>query len=353
MRPAIVAKLALLAWAAIILVQASPGLSNEPPVPDRNPLKGVIIHGIDLTLNNRFADAADLFRELIGQYPRHPIGYFYVGATLQAAMLDAEDYTRAPEFYRYMETTIRYADSLEIRDPQNAWLYFYEGSAYLYRSFMRSKEGNWFGAYKDAVKGVGRLENALQRDSTLYDAYLGVGSYKYWKSAKANFLRWLPLVKDEREAGIRMVEKAIRKGLFVRWMGRDQLCWILMDKKEYTRALRLAQENLAAYPHSRFFKWTLAEIARRAGRPDLSYPLYRQLLREVRQIPQNNHFNELECLREMAQMDFERGDYNGAFRKANEALRLPLTPQIRKRARNRLKALLKIRKRAAEKRRTG
>jgi hypothetical protein len=307
--------------------------------PTREPLKSRIEAGIEFTLNNQFSRAESLYVELMRENPRHPMGYFYVGATLQAQMLDAEEYHREQEFYRYMNRAIRLADSLKQIGQADAWVYFYEGSAYIYRSFMKSKRDSWFGAYRDAVRGVSRLEKALTLDSTLYDAYLGVGSYKYWKSAKVD---WLPFVRDERAEGIQMVETAIEKGKFVHWVGRDQLCWILMNEHQYERALGIAQENLRNFPESRFFKWTLVEIAQRSGNYQLSYPLYQELLQDVRALPGNNHYNELECLVKLAEIDWQRKNYLQVQKWTSQALSLKLRDDIRKRARHKLKRLLEL-----------
>lgn len=313
--------------------------------PTREPLKSRIEAGIEFTLNNQFTRAESLYLELMRENPQHPMGYFYVGATLQAQMLDAEEYNREQEFYWFMNRAIHLADSLSHVGQADAWVYFYEGSAYIYRSFMKSKRDSWFGAYRDAVRGVSRLKKALTLDSTLYDAYLGVGSYKYWKSAKVD---WLPFVKDERAEGIRMVEMAIEKGKFVHWVGRDQLCWILMNEHQYDRAQKIARENLRNFPRSRFFKWTLVEIAQRSKNYQLSYPLYQELLGEVRALPGNNHYNELECLVKLAEIDWQRKNYLRVQKWCNQALSLKLREDIRKRARHKLNRLVELQRLATE-----
>lgn len=325
----------------IFLFSFEHGLAVQP---DEEPLRGKIMEGILLTIDNRFDEAERLYEELIRQYPDHPMGYFYKGATIQAQMLDAEDYSRRKEFFHLMALTINKARALRKVRPSDAWLFFYEGSAFLYRSFMKSKQGSWFGAYRDAVRGVGRLELALKQDSTLYDAYLGLGSYKYWKSARANFLLWLHFISDEREEGIELVRKSIRKGQFVYWIGRDQLCWILLDKGDCRQALQLARENHRAYPRSRFFRWTLVEAAFKCGEYDLSAELYHQLLEEVKQLPKNNHYNELECLVRLAEIGVKNQNWEVAYRYADEALRIPLSSDIRKRAEKKMQRALKAKK---------
>lgn len=305
--------------------------------PYQEPLKSTILKGIELTINNQFDEALLLYQQVINKYPHHPIGYFYQGATIQAKIFDSEDYNTLEQFYQSMEIAVVKADSLHKVGFSDPWIHFYEGSAYLYRGFMKTKVDGWFSAYRDAKKGVNRLEKALAQDSLLNDAYLGIGSYKYWKSARANFLLWLPFISDEREKGIRMVNRAIEHGEFVHTVGKDQLCWILMDKGDFEKALVIARQNYLAYPLSRFFKWTLAFASFRAEKLDLSFRLYEELLGEVGKLPNNNHFNEVECLVKMAEISVKLQNWDKAVELSDQALSLPLNEELRKRAKNKLK----------------
>jgi tetratricopeptide (TPR) repeat protein len=305
--------------------------------PHQESLKSTILKGIELTINNQFDEALLLYQQVINKYPQHPIGYFYQGATLQAKIFDSEDYNDLEQFFKSMELAILKADSLHKAGLSDPWIRFYEGSAYLYRGFMKTKVDGWFSAYRDAKKGVNRLEKALVQDSLLYDAYLGIGSFKYWKSARANFLLWLPFISDEREKGIRMVNHAIENGEFVHSVGKDQLCWIFMDKGDFGKALEIARQNHSDYPLSRFFKWTLAFASFGAEKLDLSFRLYGELLGEVRKLPSNNHFNEVECLVKMAEISIKLQNWDKAVELADQALSLPLTEELHKRAKNKLK----------------
>lgn len=275
-------------------------------------LRQAVEEGIERTIMNDFGGAAVIFREMIATEPDNPCGYFYLGATLQAEMLDLENYTRLDTFNLLMEKTIELAKARYEAYPQDVWALFFEGSAYLYRSFMDSKRKKMWGAYRNAVRGAGRLEEAIRLDSTFYDAYLGVGSYKYWKSSKAGALTWLPFLADDRELGIEMVETAIERGQFVKLVGRDQLAWILIDRGEMARALELARDNHRRYPGSRFFLWTLAEIYYRSGQWDAALPRFRELLEMVRMLPENNHYNEINCLLHLAEIHYQREEFEPA-----------------------------------------
>jgi tetratricopeptide (TPR) repeat protein len=326
--------------------------------PTSEPLKGIILEGIDLTLNNRFEQAIHVYQQFIDSFPHYPAGYFYKGATIQAEMLDAENFDNATEFYALMRKTLSAVDSMRDSHPSghsggeknDAWLLFYEGSAFLYRSFLKMKEGDWYTAYQDAKRGVKSLEKTLERDSTLYDAYLGIGSYRYWKSAKSKFLLWLPFIADQRKQGIELVTLAINKGWFIGIVGKDQLVWILMNQGDYQKALSLARENYYHYPESRFLRWTLASAAFYAKEWELSQKLYGELLHEIRKLPDNNGFNVVECLVRLAEISRENKHWDEAFDLADAALRLNLEPDIRDRAKNKLKKALEIREEVEDQR---
>lgn len=315
---------------------------------EEDPLKSQILRGIELTIDNQFLQAMAIYQGFIQTYPDHPIGYFYAGALVQAQMLDSEDYSQSAKFYAFLDKALLIADSLNLLNQSGPWILFYQGNAFLYRSFMKSKQKKWIAAYRDAVKGVRCLEEAIELEPELYDALLGIGSFKYWKSARSKFLLWLPFIKDEREKGISLIQSSIKKGLFVRWVARDQLCWVLMDRRQYRDAFNLALENYHSFPRSRFFKWTLVEVARKAGEMDFAAKLYSELLAEIRGLPENNHYNELECLVRLAEIETQRKNWHQAWVHSDEALRLKISPEIRKRAKKKRNRALKIRKMAQE-----
>jgi len=320
-----------------------------PPVsPLSEEIKPIILTGIEYTINNRFEEAFKIFAKLIEEYPQEPLGYFYYAAALQSQLLDGEDYSLVPEFEKYIQLSLEKAQAVHQRRPGDPWAYFYEGNAYLYRAFVKGKQRHWWGAYQDSRRGASRLKKALELDSTLYEAYLGLGSFKYWKSSKAKFLSFLPLFKDEREIGIRMVRLSVEKGELVRWIARDQLAWILIDAGDLPGAFQLAKRNLEEFPDSRFFLWTLAEVYYRSGNYEEAFRAYSHILAQIRQNPNNNHLNELTCLFRMAKSKFALSQVKEARDLLEEALQIPIAPQLRKQAKSRIKRILNLKVRSDE-----
>jgi tetratricopeptide (TPR) repeat protein len=321
------------------------GWSFNPSSPE---IKTRINKGIELTILCDFDSAKTIYRTLINDYPDEPVGYFYMAAVIQSQMLDEEDFSYKTDFENFVEKCIKKSIQLRSDRKNDPWPLFYEGNAYLYQSFLKSKLGNWWGAYRDAGKGVSRLEKALELDSTFYDAYLGIGSYKYWKSSKIKFLSWLPFVSDEREQGIKLVKKSIELGNFVDLIGRDQLAWILMDAGRLDEANKYALQNYELYPESRFFQWTLTEVMYQSKELKEAYQKYILLYQSVQKIPDNNHLNEVSCLLRMGEIEYEQGNIVKADSLLSELFKIKLISQVRERARSKLKQALKLKLQCSE-----
>ena len=329
----------------VILLFPTVGWPFNPSSPE---IKTRINKGIELTILCNFDSAKTIYENLINDYPEEPAGYFYMAAVIQSQMLDEENFSYKTDFENLVEKCIEKSIQLQSDRKNDPWPLFYEGNAYLYQSFLKSKLGNWWGAYRDAGKGVNRLENALELDSTFYDANLGIGSYKYWKSSKMKFLSWLPFVSDEREQGIRLVKKSIELGDFVDLIGRDQLAWILIDAGRLDDANKYALQNYELYPESRFFQWTLAEVMYQRKELEEAYQKYILLYQSVQKIPDNNHFNEVSCLLRMAEIDYEQGNIAKTDSLLSELFKIKLISQVRKRARSKLKQALKLKLQCSE-----
>ncbi|NOX36161.1 MAG: hypothetical protein GXO78_01370 [Calditrichaeota bacterium] len=323
--------LVLLLWGAAGIPAQSP---DHPPIATR------IEQGMYLTIMNQFAEADSVFQGLIRDYPDRPFGYFYRGANLQAWMVDHEDYSRMEAFQYWMDRCVAVVDSLEQLQQATAWDYFYKGSAYLYQSFLNGKQRQWWQAYRNSRQGVHLLEKALALDSTLFDAYLGIGSYKFWKSKKAGILTWLPFLKNEADLGLELVRLAIEKGRFVKWIGRDQLTWMLLEHGQLEEALELARGNVAQFPESRFFNWTLARVYEKAGLYREARQVYEWLLSQIRQLPETNHYNEVVILARLVDLACKSGAESEGEQYLRQLRQVKLSPDVRSRLRKTLSRLV-------------
>jgi tetratricopeptide (TPR) repeat protein len=243
---------AVLFFFLIIIKLSIADMSDQVPVVDTgaksppDPLfDDAVSRGIALTFNDQFQEASVLFDSLKQEYPDHPAPYFFKAATYQNWMSSYRFNNFQKELEENIQITIDKGEALIENEP-DAWLHFYVGAAYGYRAFYRFRKHNWIGAYQDGRKGVNNFKEAFELDSTLYDVYLGLGTYHYWRTAKSKFLRiitfWMP---DKRELGLQQMEFAVNHGRYAHHEASYGLLISLMDYKKNKEALEILERVIA------------------------------------------------------------------------------------------------------------
>jgi len=274
-------------WALFVFGKpVSPGMFDGVPRGESKSVSSVsplfhhsISRGIDLVFSERYQESLRIFERLERKYPDHPAPYFFKAAAYQNWMSSF----RTKQFQNELERNVHLAiDSgnklLEKRnDP---WLHFYVGAAYGYRAYNRFSEHDWIGAYLDGWRGVKHLEEALDKDPNLYDVYLGLGSYHYWRTAKSKFIRviafWVP---DRRELGLRQLEFALEHGMYASSQAGYTLIVAYFDYGAYEKALSIVNRNMGGkHPPSLSDLYYKGRLLAKLGRWAEAESLFRELL---------------------------------------------------------------------------
>jgi len=173
--------------------------------------------GMALAVDEKYDKAQILFTDFIENNPADPRGHLLLASVQQSKMMDFETQLWRNSFMKEIDRTIHLSDSLLKADPNNIAMQFYHASALGYKSFQISREGSYIKGLRLALKAVHGFNAVIERDSLFYDAYLGLGSYLYWRSYLTRNFTWLPFFKDQREQGIAFIQKSFEKGVFSRW----------------------------------------------------------------------------------------------------------------------------------------
>jgi len=197
------------------------------------------ISGISLVFNDQFEEALTLFEDLQRSHPDHPAPYFFKAATYQTWM----NSFRVSRFREAFEENVLLAISKGtawLKGDNDPWSYFYTGAAYGYQAVNRFRDHDWINAYLDAGRGVKNLKKVLTSDPSLFDVYLGLGAYHYWRTSKSSFLRiitfWIP---DRRELGLRQLEFAFENGSYASIEAGYGLVVAYFDYGQYEKAMAI------------------------------------------------------------------------------------------------------------------
>jgi len=257
-------------FAAIAAASVAP--RDDVPANIDSLLQDVIV----ATVNQEYDHALEQIERVITLAPEEPIGYLFRAATLQSLMLDYEDYSAEKEFLQSLKTCRKLAEKKLRRHSTDPWAHFLLGSAYGYESFYLGKKKHFLQAVHTGWKCIKYLENTVRLDPKFNDAYLGIGTYKYYRSKLSNKLR-LPFLPDETAEGIAMVRRAAAHGRYSRLAAVNALTWILLDEGRPQEAYFLADSVMQVYPGSRFFMWGAAESAARLNEHDRAREVYTRI----------------------------------------------------------------------------
>jgi len=288
---------------------------------------------IDLTINTSFDEALQTVREQIKKDSTDYRAWFYLAATYNARMTHFENEADLEAFDQAVDKTVSIIENdldnkSGIPDSLKAQLFFYLGSAYGYRAYVQGRAGQFIGAVSNGIKSIGYLNDSLEKDSTLYGAYLGIGVYKYWRYSRLGFISWLPVIPDDREQGIAMITVAITHDSLSRYMAMHQLIYILLDYGKTEEALKYARLVVQKYPQSQFMWWANAHAYYKHGDLRQAEDSYGHLYRLIKQDKHKNIDHLLKCQYRRADIARQLNEYGRCINYCETILDYSQTPDL-------------------------
>jgi tetratricopeptide (TPR) repeat protein len=238
--------------------------------------------------------------------------HFLKLSALYARMGELETEEGKSEFFQEAEWLITQCRNQIAQKPSDSALRFYEAYTYAYRAVIHSKAGNFWSALKDAAAGKREFEMCTVLTPELKDVYLGIGVYMYWMSA-INIFRVLPFIADNRLKGIQAIESNLDSTSLSYPLSLNQLCWILIDCNDLTRAEYYAYKGLALYPRSRFFLYPAAVSAQKQGKWQNAAALYEQLRVSLLRDSLSNRYFFIKVTVKYAETLTASGEYKKAY----------------------------------------
>ncbi|AFH49087.1 Hypothetical protein IALB_1377 [Ignavibacterium album JCM 16511] len=214
--------------------------------------------GIDKIINQHYDDAKKIFSELDKSRSDIPLGKIYLAATEIAESYDYESPYNHKIITDYLETAKAISKKLIEKDEKNIWNKYFLALTEGYIAYYDAIRGSWLQAVSTSLSSISLFEDILEVDSSFHDAYIAIGTFKYWKSAKTEFLNWLPFVDDEKDLGIKLLTIAVKNSSYNYHLAVNSLVWIYIDRERFGDAIELAEKALIKYPESRIFRWGLA-----------------------------------------------------------------------------------------------
>jgi tetratricopeptide (TPR) repeat protein len=225
--------------------------------PDRS-VNLILKTGIDLIIKQEYDQAEKVFLQLEKTRKDIPLGKIYLAAVLIAESFDYQAEYDHNKITAYLEVAKKISERLLKNDKNNIWNKYYYALSEGYSAYYDALREKWLSAFSTGVNSVSAFEDCLNTDPDFYESMIALGSYKFWKSKKTEFLNWLPFIDDEKDLGISYLQNAVKHSGYNSHLAVYSLIWIYIEQKQYDKAIMLSEDALKNYPDSRMFKWGLA-----------------------------------------------------------------------------------------------
>ena len=272
------------------------------------PIHSLVASGVDLILKQDYKDADSIFTIVAEKFPAHPAGPLYRAAVMQAYAIDFSIPVDREKFDSLLAQGRERAAGLN-----SPWREYFLGTADGYEAYACADDGDWMGAVKHGMSSADEFETLIKRDSSFYDAYVGIGTYYYWSARKTSFLRWLPFVPDHRKLGIEMLVAAANRSEYNRYAAMSALVSVFLDAEQYDQAEAWSVRGLKSYPENRIFLWGLATALDREHHPDTAVHAYERLLQNLIRSNAPHPYDKIVCTLNLAKTDLAIQDTASAL----------------------------------------
>ena len=265
--------------------------NNAQVYPDKSVHK-IIKSGTGLIIDQKYNDAKKLFDQLDKTRKDLPLGKIYLAAVSIARSYDYEEPYDDALITKYLEAARKISQRLMRKDEKSIWNNYFFALTEGYIAYYNALRESWFQAFSTGLSSVSAFEDCLEIDKNFYEAMIAIGSYKFWKSKKIEFINWLPFIDDEKELGISYLQNAIKYTGYNSHLAIHSLVWIYIEQKNFNEAIKVAELALKNHPQSRIFKWGLARSYEDID-PQKSAELYKEILNSYPKNLKTNKINEV------------------------------------------------------------
>lgn len=224
----------------------------------------LINDGLKAAYNFNWEKSYKTFNTLLKKYPESPAGYhfksviplwFYLGS-LQKENLDS--------FYFYSDKGLKLLEAKMDSDSVEAFDLLIAGNIYLNRAIANGRSENFLEAFMSAQKSKNYLDKAIALDSTLYDAYLGIGMYNFALSQVPEGFQWaidIIGINSNPDAGEEILKICEKKGKYLKVDASFYLSQIYERVLlNYGEADKRLSNLIKSYPGNLLFNLTHASV---------------------------------------------------------------------------------------------
>jgi tetratricopeptide (TPR) repeat protein len=274
--------------------------------------------------------------------------YVMKAGIVYTRMTDEEEFDREDHFKALIDTALTGLNSHLKAYPDDKWGLFFKGTAMGYLALWEGHHGSWVKAVFKGLDAGKIYSKAVRQDSLFYEAYLGLGTLNYWRSAKMGFLRSLPFIPDKRELGIQQIFLAKDSSRYASTAAALGLAWIYIDRKEYRKAIAITDHLLEQKLTGRQILWPKGVAYFKMGYASGTIEVFSEILDSLSGLEGQNYYNIGLCEYYIGLANYWKGNDRTALKYLNSFLDREVDKKVKKRLSKKYKAAKKYKKKIKE-----
>mgnify|MGYP001350180656 CR=1 FL=1 len=327
----------------IIILLYYPKILYSQVYPDKE-INSALNEGINLIITQKYSQAEFHFMRLAKKNTEFPLWNLYFAAAKIAKAYDfGYDYTDK-SIQENLDIALRKSEKLYDKDKENIWNVYFVSLSKGYIAYFNALNENWVTSLKYGLSSLSGFEECIKKDPNFYDAYTCIGIFKYWKSRKTEFLKWLPFYSDEKQKGLGYLRKAFEHNSFNSYLAVYNMVWILIDEGKNKQAVHVSDSALKRYPDVRLFEWGLAR-ANESIDIKRSIAIYSEILNSLNNTGAVSVYKQVILKYTLARCYKKAGNNEAALNLCNEILNIKnMDSYTKKRLENRLDKVKELKK---------
>lgn len=222
-------------------------------------LQAELADALDEMYNFQFQPAEKKFLEIRRRYPDHPLPYFIMGLSNWWKMMPNTNIKDFDEtFLAYIDTAIRTAEKLYIKEPKNIEASFFLAAAYGFKGRMHADREQWIKAASAGRNALKYLRRGKELNDLSPEFMFGDGLFNYYAVwIPENYPILAPIVatfpKGDKELGIKQLDEVSRKAFYTRIMANYFLMFIYNSEGKMHLVAPIAKKMYESYPENPYF----------------------------------------------------------------------------------------------------
>jgi len=289
-------------------------------------------------LSCNYPEAEKTMDNFMRKHPMEPAGPLFKAAVLQYENTDYEDSSREAEFVALIERAKLLARRKIEANGDDIWAQYYFYAAEGLRGVWTVASGNFVSGVlrsRSGAKGMERIYISVLADSTFYDSYMLIGSYRFWRNVALSRISWLPFIDAEKNGGIDEVKIALACGIFTGPLTATVLLEMLLEH-DPEEAVAYGERMVAEYPSCRLFAWQLGEAYKKLERYDDAVRVFTGIADSMARDDADDGSGELRCWWKLAVLSKSVGKMDECVYYCNKVIELGKRESVSGRQRDRI-----------------